>query len=404
MEDMNWKTWALIFIIAMGASLEAIKRLPGKGSALDLENSTVTGTPYNVKLKNAPMTLGMPAQKLGAPKAMIIGGQTISRETLEKFVAANTPAKTEFDHTMKGAEAKVAAKKKKKGDDEYEIIVDPKTGKKYRRKKKKTAKLEPKVEEIAKVEPKKEEEPKHEDDNFDNLMQQAISTGQLPPAPVKADSPYADLEEWKRRLLTRPDVAETRRFIEHFQNSIVSADIFYKITSMMIEDSRPQMKELGVLCAGSTPSVLSFTLLADIVKAERTGNTTRVYAEGFLARYSDQSNLGTLKQILRSPSSSNVAILAAKKLDVAANTILDKKKNNPPKNPTSSQTVTKHSNAGYFSEFITILNSMVRGTDPAVVEQAKSSLAHLQLLINLGADPGQNPPTQAPVQASMERW
>ncbi len=409
MEDMNWKTWALIFIIAMGAGLEAIKRLPGTPSGLDLEKAgLLSGTPYNVKLKNAPMTLGGRPAGLPAPKAMVIGGQTISRETLEQFAAANKPEKTDFDHILKGMADKnkaLAAKKKLKDGEEYEIFVDPKTGKRYKRKKKKSAKVEPKkVEEIAKVEPKKEE-PANDEPKIEDLMAAALTTGQLPPAPNAPANQFADLEEWKKRLLTQPNVAETRTFIEQYKSSIVSTEIFYKITTMMVEDSRPQMKELGVLCAGSTPSVLSFSLLAEIYRTERSGSSIRNYADGFLAQYSNAANLGTLEQVMRSPTSNDVASLALKRLDAAAEKLLSPALNKQ-KSPgaTSTTTATAHPNASYFQRFVVILQTMVRGTDATITSQAKTSLTSLQHLMNPNGLPAAPNAPPAQVQASADRW
>jgi hypothetical protein len=66
-----------------------------------------------------------------------------------------------------------------------------------------------------------------------------------------------------------------------------------------------------------------------------------------------------------------------------------------------------HSNAGYFQRFVLILQTLVRGSDAAVAEQAKASLANLQSLIYLGQPPTNNngnpPPSQLRAQASVEQ-
>lgn len=407
MEDMNWKTWAIIFIIALGAGLEAIKRMPGV-NRLETEPGIPGVTPYAVKLKNAPMTIGGEAPRtLPAPKQVAIGGQTISKETLEKFIAANKPEQTDFDKVLKGmADKNAAAKKKKKDKDgeEYEIIVDPKTGKRYKRKKKKGAKAEPeKKEEVAKVE--KKPEPK-EDLKLDDLMAETIATGQLPPPPNKADTPFADLEEWKRRLLTQPDLEETRTFIDHYRNNIVSADIFYKITQMMIEDSRPEMKELGILCAGSTPSTMSFTMLAQVHNTERSGSRPRTYAEGFLNQYANAGNLNILMQVMQGGSNPQTTILATQKVDSAAQTLLNPKLNKSktpaPADANSQQTsLVAHSNSVYFKPFLTLLQTLSKDKDASVVAQAKSTLASIQRLMYPNSNP--NPPATTQFQASAER-
>jgi len=404
MQDLNWKTWGLIFVLAIGLAFEGIKRLPADKTQWDADNLKFPSAaikPYQVKYKKNPPDILPMHQPAGRPAAVKAGGHTVSRETIEKFIAANSTQKNEFGHVDKGTEGKDAkAKKKKKGDDdEYEIIVDPKTGKRYRRKKKKIVKIEePKVE-VAKEEPKKEE-PKSSDDEIEGLMNEAITNGSLPPTNDKADTPFADLEEWKKRLLTRPDPKETRRFIEHYKNDLVTADIFYKIVSMMIEDSRPQMKELGVLCAGLTPSVMSFQVLADVIKAERSGSSLRTYTQSFIARYSDLNNLHILERILKSPSSSFVAVMATKSLDASVTRYLSPAMNKPPKNATTQ--TTGHSNSGFFMRFVNILNALVRNPDSSVSTQARTTLANLNNLRTLNAPdtlaPGTPPPSQASTQ------
>jgi|GEM_PF-6320080 len=399
MNDMNWKTWGLIFVLAMGITFEAIKRLPKdstKWAAENLKFSAAQSTPYQVKYKAVNDGRQAPAVMPMHKAVHVAGNAEVNRKTIEAFIAANSTHKGDFNHVDKGAEGKAKAKNKKKDDDEYEIIVDPKTGKRYRRKKKKVAKVEEVKQEVAKEEPKKQEPPKADDD-IDGLLNEAIATGQLPPTTDQADNPHADLEEWKRRLLARPDSAETRRFIEHYKSGIVSVEIFYKIIALMLEDSRPQMKELGVLCAGLTPSVLSFQVLADVVKEERSGSSLRKYSESFLNNYSSLGNLYVLERIMKAPSSSFIAVQATKRLDTAANTYLAPSKNKPPKGTSASGT-TAHSNSSYFRRFVTILETLIRNPDSSVSDQARLTLNTLNSLMNMTTAPA----TVAPAQASTQ--
>lgn len=402
MEDLNWKTWLLIILVVVGVSFEAIKRIQPKNEFLNLEKLGLTqpASPYNVKYKS--VNSGQNQARLPMVKPMRVAGQDdISRSTLEKFINANKPQETNFEH--KTADAKKAVKKKKKDDDEWEIIIDPVTGKKYRRKKKKGPPAEPKQDEVAKEEPKEESDDNEED--MDNVMAEAIATGQLPPVKSKANNPFADLEEWKRKLLTHPDLAETRRFIQAYIDGLVTADIFYKIAAMMLEDSRTKMKELGVLCAGMTKSVMSFTLLAEVVKKERSGDSIRTYAESFIDHYGDLGSLKHLQGILRAPASNFVATLAAKELNDSANSNLAASKHKPPKNPTA-QNYNQHSNSSYYRPFVSILQGMSRSKDRQVADVAQATLSTINSLMTVNGTSTQ-PPTQPggqhnlPAQASF---
>lgn len=412
MNDMNWKTWALIFVVAMGLTFEAIKRLPSsteKLTADQLRFNSAQTSPYQVKHQrpSGPPAM-LPMKALPMPMGGKVAGQTtanaaVNRATIEKFLAANKTHTSDFNHTGKGAEGKDAKGKvkKKKDDDEYEIIIDPRTGKRYKRKKKKVAKLEePKVE-VVKEEPKKEE-PQPEEE-IDAIMNEAIVSGGLPPVKDKADTPNLDIEEWKRRLLARPDAAETRRFIEHFNNGLVSTEIFYKIIALMLDDSRPQMKELGVLCAGLTPSVLSFQVLADVVKEERSGSSLRKYSESFLGTYSTLGRLTLLERMLRSPANNFVALQAVKQLDTAVNNYLAPSKHKPPKstaNAAGAASANGHSNSGYFRRFVTILQGVIRNPDSSVNEPARLTLANMNALMSMSSAPATAPPPSTPGSGS----
>ena len=110
--------------------------------------------------------------------------------------------------------------------------------------------------------------------------------------------PFTSLEEWRRLLLTTPDLAETRVFIQHYQDNLVSAEVFYKIVNEMIADSRTEMKQLGVMCAGVTPSVISFTILAGVEKTEATASAVRNQATGFLSHYATLTYVHILRSIM----------------------------------------------------------------------------------------------------------
>jgi hypothetical protein len=215
------------------------------------------------------------------------------------------------------------------------------------------------------------------------------------------------LEEWAARLLGHPDLNETKKFIEAYRNNLVTADIFYKIMAMMLEDSRPEMKDLGVLCAGMTPSVLSFQYLADIVRTIPSTEKVRRYAEGFVNQYADLGNLYLLERILRAPSTNFSTVLAAKKLELSVQRYLSPEANKPPSDPTA-QSTGQHSNAGYFQRFVVILESLVKSQDQEIAQQANTTLTDLRAHLTVGpadAPPatdqqsGNTPPTQASTQS-----
>jgi len=379
MQDTNWKTWFLIFLLVLGVSFELLKRAPsGPGVDWVRETLNVSPTqPYSIK--------GAMAAKRPSPPDFLppttTGTSTVDREQLAHFLAENKQQETTFENKDKGGEGKL---EKKKDDDEWEEVIDPKTGKKMKRKKKKKKtepkKEEPKQEDVVENKPE-ETEPEND---IDSDMSDAIATGAVPPTrlqPRPADTPFEGYEYWAKLLLNEPNLEDTKRFIEHYRTSLVTADIFYRIVSEMIEDPRATMQQLGVMCAGLTPSVNSFLLLAKISETQKSDSKVRQGAEQFLGYYGGSlSYLSVLERILRAPSASYTTVLATQKLDQLASRYLNIK----PKTPTSGQSTTTPATpqyASHFRRFVAILTALTRSRDNTVQSQAQRSLTNLQALL-----------------------
>lgn len=390
--NRNWTKWVMILVIALGAILEGIKRLPSD-SALrwDREALRATGEesrPYSIRVQDlkthprpqpvAPRIAARPAYK--AP----------SREELEAFVRANTPTKTEFAHGDGKGKEGAKSKKKKASDDEWEYVIDPLTGKKIRRRKRKPKVADEKKEEIAKQEDSKSEN--DEDKSGGSADSQTVVTTFFPPPPAGRDEIVTGLDEWVRRLLNYPDPKETNRFIDHYKRGLVTADTYYKIIDLMIEDSRLEMKKLGVLCAGMVPSTSSFHALAKVTKAERSDSPVRAEVDRFLPRYSDLAQLSVLESVLRAPGDDpEVTALAARLLEASARRWLAPERNrpknpgSPPKKDPAGQTTTvrAHTYAGYFQRFVPVLNGLTRSPNAEISGSARNALNSLESLLHL---------------------
>lgn len=93
--------------------------------------------------------------------------------------------------------------------------------------------------------------------------QPAFAAGQAGPAPTEAQ-----MTDWEKLLLVTPNHRETTRFISLYQNKQVTAEVFYGIVGQMLNDGRTQMRSLGVMALGATPSVQSYELLVATTEIE----------------------------------------------------------------------------------------------------------------------------------------
>jgi hypothetical protein len=380
MFDNDWKNWVLVLIAVVGVTFEVLKHLPGHESAVfDAENlhySADSARPYSV-----PEARLRAARKLRAHPTHAAGDSQVLKDELSKYMAATKPTQTEFDHTADAAGKPAVKKKGKKNDDEYEEVIDPKTGKKVRRKKKKEAKKEEKKDEVA----KKPELPKKPKEEIAAAVDEAIANpgGMAQAEPDRPHEGFSSLEDWIKALLTHPDLKETKFFISQFQQNLVGADIFYKITQMMLEDSRPEMKTLGVLCAGTNVNVMSFQLLAQVYKHERSGSPLHTQIDQLLNQYADPRNLPVLEKVLRGGDAYS-ATLAAQRLDALFTRILAQK-TPPTANPSTQNTAA--ANASRYSRFVGVLQNLAQNHDAGLSDQARRALTDLQALLNTGTTP-----------------
>jgi len=401
LNDLNWKTWGLALALALGGTVELMKRLPSS-KAWDQDNlRTPKFQPYAARGKgqlnrNQPPAflpaMGAPAMVKPAPSKFV--PPVMTKDQVAALVAhQNKPGQAEAEH---GADAK----KKKLDESEWEIVVDPKTGKRIKRKKKK---VEAKKEEEKKEEPKKiAEEPKDDGDqksdsdaDIDRAISANLNTGRLSPLPrPRADDAFNSAEEWMKRLLARPNLAETNRFIDHFRKNLVTADVFYKVIKAMLDDSRPEMKKLAVLALAATPTYpMSFQLLVDASTNQKHDNTVRAKATEALNPYGTEiSRLGVLDKIIKGGATVNATYVALVKLEESAQKNLGAQQSAQQANPSVAQ-----ARVASYQRFTTQLGNLSRtAPDARVKQQAGQTLATLQSLISAASTTASQPAPQQP--------
>lgn len=388
MHDGNLKAWVLGFLVVVGLSFEVLKHLPGRQGEFGAEVIRLVDEitpPYNVK-KILPH-FGKRSTREPQP-------QNVGSGTLAKFVAANTPQETTLgqdkDQAAKSENAGNSKDGKKKLEkcDEENPKLDPQTGQPVPCRKKKKKKTD--EEKTANANP----QPIQPSSDNSNAHRPTESYVMYAPAlPVQkptgtGGSPAANntinsLQEWQQRLLTTPNPAETKAFIQAYRSNLVTADIFYKITEMMLKDQRSDMQLLGIDCASASQNLVSFQLLAAADAAAADGSNVKSHADSALAVYSQLKNLTILQRVLSSSVQNQTTVLATQMLDAAAKTYLNPSSTSVPTTDPSGSSTTK--NAPYFKPFIPILNTLVRSTNSQVAYQATQTLNLLEsLLANLG--------------------
>jgi hypothetical protein len=389
MENFNLKTGSLIALLAIGGLFQLAKSFPGAHTASwDLDNirfgneaspySTISGHSGNKLPTAKPL-----------PRVAALGGVDLKAQ-MDTFNKDNAPATLEFAHGKPGE--KIAQKK-----EEFEIYIDPVTGKMMKRKKKKKKKKknadDQKQEDIAKDEAVKDEPVPEEEKRIEQVVAEVAAAGGFQTDAVKKDQPVAgSLEDWMRLLLSTPDATETKHFVALYQGGKVTSAIFYQVVQAMLLDSRTDMKQLGVMAAGVTPSVRSFELLAEMQRVESPSSALRSSVDRFLEPYGTNLNYLNVVEKILAADNGYASILALHKLNAAAARYLVPSASASGDVGSSEQgdgsVVTASLNAQYFTRFLSVLENLaLSSNDRSMAEEAKTTLADLRTL--LGPVPAQ---------------
>ncbi|MCB0385109.1 MAG: hypothetical protein KDD43_06930 [Bdellovibrionales bacterium] len=195
----------------------------------------------------------------------------------------------------------------------------------------------------------------------------------LPPIGVgagedKEEVPNAD--EWVRRVLARPSLAETTEMIKYYQSNLITAEVFYYVVEQMLSDSQERMRELGIMAGNATPSYRSFTLLAQFLQDEPFGSSVRTKANQALDRYTQLAYLNVLESVMRSQENPGIREKALSLLVDSARKNLAAAANNPPPPGPTGQSTTSPLVKRY-SDILNVLEQMLgSGTEPAQVSTA----------------------------------
>lgn len=185
------------------------------------------------------------------------------------------------------------------------------------------------------------------------------------------------VEEWVAFLSPSPDFEKTAKFVKLFQNGALKSDIYYEVVAAMLEDERLKMRELGVMALGSTPSVRSFTMLADFSAIEQ-GTSAKTQASSYMRMYTRLEYLQHLAGTFNA-GSTEATMQALKELELAATIHL---KGGGGTGPTEQDTTPRAPASNvqrYFTQVIGPLTELAQSTqNPAVRSTANATLQAIQ--------------------------
>lgn len=181
------------------------------------------------------------------------------------------------------------------------------------------------------------------------------------------------VEEWVAFLMSTPDFEKTAKFVKLYQGGAIIPDIYYEVVTAMLGDEREKMREYGIMALGSTPSVRSFTMLADYTTVEQGLTRPKQQANAYIRMYTRLEYLQHLVGAVKS-GSPEAGMQAMQQLQVAASIHLKGSNGEPgeagetPRTPASNV-------SRYFNPVVEALQQFVQTTqNQALVSEANSTL------------------------------
>lgn len=105
------------------------------------------------------------------------------------------------------------------------------------------------------------------------------------------------VREWEAALLKEPDAAETAQFVQYYKSGKIKKEVFFAIVRMMVEDSRPSMRKLGIKSASEVMDSQSFSILAQ-ASLQESDIENKALATESLQDYSLPQNVSHLSAFI----------------------------------------------------------------------------------------------------------
>ena len=115
-------------------------------------------------------------------------------------------------------------------------------------------------------------------------------------------------EEWRDFILNDPTLDKMRKMIDAYASHKISAEIFYGVLEVLIEDSRDSVRDLAVVGYGTTPSAESFDGLARA--RDHESGKVQEHIDQYLETYTSLTHLSILSQALNSDEVSTIVFAA----------------------------------------------------------------------------------------------
>lgn len=356
MGSTDWKTWALVLTIVLGASFEALKHLPlGRHLLLGYKVPAGHDESYNVRgqrrMNQKPETL-----------------PTRPSSPMRNSLAVRPKSEAPVLQTTAGKGAELPA-----------LVQIVEKGKKKKKKKKKaeavatttTSDIESPRET---VKPDREDPPAAVSGRRSSSETVTYATAA---APAKSLEP-ATAEEWFKILKEKTDKGTLNRFIQAYKERSITAAVFYKVVGQMLEEKNEAVQINAVTALSATTSLASFVILADISREFRTDSNVRIKAEAAMNRYANISTLSILQTVMLASDNPYTTLMATKQLDGAITRYSQSSTPEP-----GAQSTSRY--ARYFEPFVSILKGLSSSPDTSVASQASQTLASLQSLLGGGA-------------------
>lgn len=107
-----------------------------------------------------------------------------------------------------------------------------------------------------------------------------------------------DAQEWIDYILNSPSLTKVTKMIDYYQTNLLSAEVFYAVVNVMLEDTRDELRDFAILALGSTPSTTSFKLLVDINGSNVFNGFLKSKAASRLTNYQSPSRFNVLHGVM----------------------------------------------------------------------------------------------------------
>lgn len=183
--------------------------------------------------------------------------------------------------------------------------------------------------------------------------------------------------QWRALVLGQPTKENVMKLVSAFNNKEADANTLYMIMNDLMQSANPETQSLGLLAAQNVPSLRSFSVVSE--NYDKLEANVKKSADTYLLTYMQASRLSILAMALQSENT-QVVTHAAQVMVAGLEQVKKGQNAGGGSRPNTGRGLVASGAGKTYTQFISILQELIKSGDSNVAGLAQNALTQIQAL------------------------